>query len=199
MKQKSLFLLLGICVVLFLSACKPSGTQNVIDEATGEYNADAMLKKYCISCHTLDRVVEARYSLEDWTVIIDRMINKGINMQAEEHQFLIDYLAQQYPAEVVVVPTEQATEAPQLPTATALPPTVTVAVPTATTADMAISGDALLERSCVACHTLDRVKQKKATLEQWTTIVNRMVNKGAVLTASEKDILIQYLAETYPN
>jgi len=35
-------------------------------------------------------------------------------------------------------------------------------------------------------------------LEEWTTTVERMTGKGAQLNAEEKQVLVSYLALTYP-
>src|SRR5262249_13189199 len=37
---------------------------------------------------------------------------------------------------------------------------------------------AMLESTCAACHTLDRVNNKKADKDAWTTTVTRMMGKG---------------------
>jgi hypothetical protein len=59
------------------------------------------------------------------------------------------------------------------------------------------NGSDLLETQCSACHSLERVKSKSATADQWKTTVDRMIGHGAQLTAEEETILIQYLAENY--
>ena len=64
--------------------------------------------------------------------------------------------------------------------------------------DAALDGRALLEKRCTACHDLSRVTNKSKSLEEWRVTVERMVNKGANLNTTEQEILIQYLAETYP-
>jgi len=59
-------------------------------------------------------------------------------------------------------------------------------------------GKTLLEERCTECHDLSRVTNKSKTLEEWKTTVERMVNKGSDLDMDEQEILIRYLAETYP-
>jgi len=59
-------------------------------------------------------------------------------------------------------------------------------------------GLTLLEERCTECHSLSRVTSKSKTLEEWRRTVERMVNKGTVLSDAEQEILIDYLAETYP-
>jgi cytochrome c5 len=59
-------------------------------------------------------------------------------------------------------------------------------------------GQALLQDRCTVCHSLSRVEQAGKTAAEWENSVNRMVGYGAVLSAEELDVLIQFLAETYP-
>ena len=95
-----------------------------------------------------------------------------------------------------------ATEAPatEAPTATEAPPTE---VPTATEvppteAPAALEGQSLLEERCTVCHGLGGVERAKKTEEEWRTTVERMVGKGAQLDEAEQELVIKYLAETYP-
>lgn len=64
--------------------------------------------------------------------------------------------------------------------------------------DAMLDGKALLEQRCVQCHTLDRVEKASISAEEWGVNVRRMVSKGAELTLSEQDMLIEYLSITYP-
>ena len=64
--------------------------------------------------------------------------------------------------------------------------------------ETALDGIALLEERCTVCHNLTRVRSESKTLEEWKATVEKMVGKGAELDASEQEILIEYLADTYP-
>jgi len=46
---------------------------------------------------------------------------------------------------------------------------------------------------CASCHTLDRVKNKMADKEGWTTTVTRMQAKGADLTDAQVPVVVEYL------
>jgi hypothetical protein len=69
--------------------------------------------------------------------------------------------------------------------------------PSSTQPATVLDGKTLVETRCTVCHTTDRIIIKKATLEQWQTTVDRMIGKGAKLTAEEEKVLVQYLADTY--
>lgn len=97
------------------------------------------------------------------------------------------------PTAAEVPPTEApATEAP---TATEVPPTD---APMATKVPTTLDGKSLLEDRCTVCHDLGRVERAKKTEEEWKATVERMVEKGAQLDEAEQELLIKYLAETYP-
>jgi len=46
---------------------------------------------------------------------------------------------------------------------------------------------------CASCHTLDRVKNKMADKDGWTTTVARMQGKGADLTDAQVPLVVEYL------
>ena len=122
--------------------------------------------------------------------------------------------ATEAPTPTEVPPTEApATEAPtatevpptEAPTATEVPPTEAPATeaPTATEAPptkvpATLDGQSLLQERCTQCHGLGQVERAKKTEEEWKATVERMVGKGAQLDEAEQELLIQYLAETYP-
>ena len=94
------------------------------------------------------------------------------------------------------------TEAPatEAPTATEVPPTEVppTEAPATEEAPAALEGKSLLEERCTQCHGLGGVERAKKTEEEWKATVERMVGKGAQLDEAEQELLIQYLAETYP-
>ena len=59
------------------------------------------------------------------------------------------------------------------------------------------AGQTLMQQHCAACHSLSRVASAQKTAAQWKVTVDRMINKGAQLTATEEQTLIDYLAQTY--
>jgi len=52
----------------------------------------------------------------------------------------------------------------------------------------------LVTSACAACHSLDRVNNKKADINGWTTTVNRMKGLGASLTDDQVSKVADYLA-----
>jgi len=59
-------------------------------------------------------------------------------------------------------------------------------------------GKPIVQRMCTGCHKLKVVTSKHATKEQWATIVQQMVSRGAEGTDEEIDTVIDYLAKNFP-
>jgi hypothetical protein len=51
----------------------------------------------------------------------------------------------------------------------------------------------LVNTVCASCHSLDRVKNKTADKDGWTTTVTRMQGKGADLTDAQVPVVVEYL------
>jgi photosynthetic reaction center cytochrome c subunit len=52
----------------------------------------------------------------------------------------------------------------------------------------------LVNTVCASCHTLDRVKNKMADKDGWTTTVTRMQGKGAGLSDEQVPVVVEFLA-----
>jgi len=51
----------------------------------------------------------------------------------------------------------------------------------------------LVTTVCASCHTLDRVRNKMADKDAWTTTVTRMKDKGAGLSDEQVPLVVEYL------
>lgn len=63
-----------------------------------------------------------------------------------------------------------------------------------TTQETALDGANLLQERCTICHPLSRVTAKHLSSDEWKSVVDSMVKRGASLTSDEQTILIDYLA-----
>lgn len=61
-----------------------------------------------------------------------------------------------------------------------------------------LDGKALVEERCTECHDLGRVERAMKGEEEWKATVERMVGKGAQLSEEEQALVVQHLAEAYP-
>src|ERR1043165_8085781 len=58
-------------------------------------------------------------------------------------------------------------------------------------------GKAIVARTCVNCHALKVVTSKRATKEQWSTLVDQMVSRGADLSDEEIEVVVNYLSKNF--
>ena len=85
-------LLLVLFVGAFLAACGASQTP-----AATTLDGQTLLQERCTVCHNLNRVTSAQKTAAQWTTTVERMVGKGAQLDTQEQQTLIDYLAQTYP------------------------------------------------------------------------------------------------------
>jgi cytochrome c5 len=105
------------------------------------------------------------------------------------------------PLSTVVEATLAPTDVPAAKPPETVEPAFTVVVPTnePTTSVQASTGqgDQIMQAVCTVCHSSDRILNSHKTQAEWQITVDRMISYGAVLTDSEKQIMIKYLSETY--
>jgi mono/diheme cytochrome c family protein len=56
----------------------------------------ALMQERCSSCHGLDKITSAHETTAEWQSIVEKMIKFGAQLNTQEEQILIDYLAQNY-------------------------------------------------------------------------------------------------------
>ncbi|NLX08775.1 MAG: hypothetical protein GXY36_03900 [Chloroflexi bacterium] len=56
-------------------------------------DGQTLVMERCTVCHTAERIENAQKTREEWEATVDRMISYGANLNAEERQAVIDYLA----------------------------------------------------------------------------------------------------------
>ena len=55
----------------------------------------------------------------------------------------------------------------------------------------------LIQRSCVSCHDLYTIIDKRKTPDEWATTVGTMADRGAVVTPDEMKIIEDYLTQNF--
>jgi competence protein ComEA len=58
-------------------------------------------------------------------------------------------------------------------------------------------GQAIVQQKCAGCHALKVVTGKKASRQQWSTIVDQMIARGADISDDDIDTLLDYLAKNF--
>jgi mono/diheme cytochrome c family protein len=88
-------LLLDWLEVRFGPTTKPFPRTYVAREVTTFFTdgeAEALVKRACISCHAIDRVNAARFTPDRWRVITLDMRERGAKLQDEELERLVEWL-----------------------------------------------------------------------------------------------------------
>jgi cytochrome c5 len=59
------------------------------------------------------------------------------------------------------------------------------------------AGKRILLNTCTLCHDLSRVRQHHATVEEWASTLESMLNEGAPLAEEDFPVLLRYLAANF--
>lgn len=60
-------------------------------------------------------------------------------------------------------------------------------------------GEEIISEACTKCHTLQGLPMYKAYFnhDKWLVLVDSMIENGAVLTAEEKELAVNYLTKNF--
>jgi len=109
MKGKILFsLVIALIVLSLLSGCgkssetsstQSSGATSPTTQATSDYDKQmqAMIMEKLLGHHSIDIVLQAKHTREEWNATMDRMIARGAPIHEEEKQKIIDWLLSRNP------------------------------------------------------------------------------------------------------
>jgi len=90
--QKMLILsLLALIAIITLMGCASMDKAIAENPSSPAMQGKMLLEQRCTVCHSLDRVNAMNTDQAGWDKIIDRMIQKGAKLNAEERQKVIDY------------------------------------------------------------------------------------------------------------
>jgi competence ComEA-like helix-hairpin-helix protein len=67
----------------------------------------------------------------------------------------------------------------------------------ASTALPAGKGKDIVQQHCVGCHALKVVTSKRATKQQWSSLVDQMVSRGAEVDDDDIESVVEYLATNF--
>jgi hypothetical protein len=90
----SMFLIFLILGILLVSCGTTASTPNTSGGST--LDGQTLMQQRCSVCHSLDRVISAQKTLDQWTVSVNRMIAHGAQLTPAEEQTLLAYLAVNY-------------------------------------------------------------------------------------------------------
>jgi hypothetical protein len=65
-------------------------------EEVAVLDGEDLLESRCTECHNLNRVRNAKKTLAEWEQTVTRMIGQGAELNDEEKDFLVNFLAETY-------------------------------------------------------------------------------------------------------
>ena len=138
--------------------------------AFAQANAD-MAKKMeatcTVACHGPSLIAQQRLDRNGWTREVDKMTRWGANVQPEDKDALIAYLARTFNV-----------SRPMPNSSKAVPPG---------------KGSDLFQTYCLSCHDDRPIISRKLDKTGWTALVDQMLHWGAYVPSGRKDELIEYL------
>jgi cytochrome c5 len=67
------------------------------EEPAADLDGKALVEERCTVCHNLQTITGAKKSRDGWQSNVERMIDKGAQLNDAEKAAVIDYLAEAYP------------------------------------------------------------------------------------------------------
>ncbi len=78
----------ALILLVMAVACSPGGT--------GDMPARKLIDQRCSICHSTERIFSTTHSVQEWNVIIDRMIRHGATLDSSEKNVIKNYLFNEY-------------------------------------------------------------------------------------------------------
>ena len=133
---------------------------------------------YCTSCHGIDDYAYSALDRGGWDALITaRHGSLNVPIPAEDRAILLAWLAERFGP--TTKPFPRAYVAPEV-----------------TTFFSDAEAEALLKRSCMSCHELDRVNRARFAPERWRVVTLDMRERGAKLADEELERLVEWLGRT---
>ena len=87
-------MILIILAGILLASCGSSSP--AASSSGGSSGGQALMQTRCSVCHSVSRITSTHKTADQWKTTVDRMINNGARLSAQEEQTLVTYLAQNY-------------------------------------------------------------------------------------------------------
>ena len=95
MKLGVLVIVFGIFLILLVAAGCAGDPPTPTPTPTAD-PAPALVAAKCGTCHPLANVQAAKYDQAGWALTVERMIGKGAQLNADQKQVVVSYLAKTY-------------------------------------------------------------------------------------------------------
>ena len=135
-----------------------------------------VLRRNCSGCHGIDDYAYHAKDRAAWTSLIENFcVSRGAKFTGADRESILDYLVANFGPTAVPFPR------------TYIPPVIDTFFSDA-------EANAFLDRTCVRCHTLQRVTDgTRRSLEGWRINILNMRERGSVLSDQNLERLAEWL------
>jgi hypothetical protein len=176
--------LLIFVAALAVSTAVPMGAQNRGVTRPKVERPDGpvwqVIRKNCTQCHGIDDYAFFALDKKGWESLLETKHKSPLaegtpTLSEKDEVVLLDWLVEKFGPKSTPFPR------------TYIPPEITefFSDPEATL---------VLERSCVSCHSLDRVMKARHDPDEWRVIAVQMKTRGANITNEDLERLVEWLA-----
>jgi cytochrome c5 len=103
MRKIGVILLIAILCTVLISACSSAATPTT-SSASGSTSGSSstvadgktLMETRCATCHSLDRITNAKGTAAEWQQVVDQMVQRGAVLSTDEEKVLVQYLADNY-------------------------------------------------------------------------------------------------------
>jgi mono/diheme cytochrome c family protein len=165
--------------------CAPQEDKQEKAASLPEGAGRTLVLQACVQCHDFKAIVSQRKTGAAWRRTVNEMIWRGAPLLGDEVEAITNYLAAAFGPDAPAPKADARTSGEKEENtqwAKYLP---------------AGEGRALVLQACAQCHGLKTVVAQRKTAAGWRRSVNEMMRLGARLTASEAEMITNYLAASF--
>jgi mono/diheme cytochrome c family protein len=179
-----------LIALFFLTGSFASGAQEDQMQKDANARAERLYRESCTQCHGLDAIETVRDGRAGWADTVQDMVVTGAQLDGEEMELLIDYLARR------LGPGAGAMQTGQLPAHSPIPSDGTV---TSGEVELPASdGKEFVQAYCHICHDAGRIVSARRSHESWERYVRSMLAQGEMeLPQEEEQRLVSYLVRHF--
>ena len=95
-KSMILMVLISLLVILLGVQCSSPPQGEPADEGPDMTTPEGLINQKCTECHGSTVIKSTNRTEQDWIELVERMMQKGAELNEEERDIIIDYLVENY-------------------------------------------------------------------------------------------------------
>jgi mono/diheme cytochrome c family protein len=167
-----------------------AGQRSARGTGVAEGAGKELVESNCARCHDLSFVTESRYTAEEWKNVVNDMISRGALLSDDETAVVVPYLAENYgPGGGTPMASAAAPQGRRGAEAGSGGPAGLPDGP----------GKELVATVCTQCHGLNNIVNMRLSAQDWESLVNDMISRGAPAFDDQYKAIAQYLSTHFGN